>query len=122
MRGVLWQGARRGGDGGETCGLVERELSRYALAVIEHCRHRGLRLLLENGNRRGVPPAHAAKIERILDALDAAAGPHELDLNGLHALRGDRRGYWAVTVSANWRITFRFDGGDVYDLDLVDYH
>ena len=79
-------------------------------------------MLLEKGNRRGVPPAYAAKIERTLDALDAAAGPHELTLDGLHALRGDRRGYWAVTVSANWRITFRFDGADVYDVDLVDYH
>lgn len=90
--------------------------------MIEHYRHNGIRLFHQKGNRRGIPAAHADKIERILDALDAAAGAHELDLSGLHSLRGDRQGYWAVTVSANWRITFRFEGADVYDVDLVDYH
>ena len=41
---------------------------------------------------------------------------------GLHPLRGDLRGMWSISISGNWRITFRFDDGDVYDVDLVDYH
>lgn len=41
---------------------------------------------------------------------------------GLHRLTGDRSGLWAVTVSANWRIVFRFEDGDVYDVNLIDYH
>ena len=40
----------------------------------------------------------------------------------LHALKGELKGYWSVTVKANWRIIFRFDGGDVYDVELIDYH
>lgn len=40
----------------------------------------------------------------------------------LHALRGDRHGHWAVSVSGNWRIVFSFDGDDATDIDLVDYH
>jgi toxin HigB-1 len=41
---------------------------------------------------------------------------------GLHALRGDRKGQWAVSVSGNWRVTFRFEDGDIVDVDYVDYH
>ncbi len=56
--------------------------------------------------------------------LDAAASPNDLALPGLdlHPLKGDRAGYWAVKVSANWRVVFRFEDGDVVDVDLVDYH
>jgi proteic killer suppression protein len=66
----------------------------------------------------------ADKIERILSVLDAAVTPQALDLPGyrLHALKGDRKGYWSVTVRANWRIIFRFENGDAYDVDLTDYH
>jgi proteic killer suppression protein len=40
----------------------------------------------------------------------------------LHQLKGNRKGAWAVTVRANWRVTFLFEGGDAYDVDLEDYH
>ena len=40
----------------------------------------------------------------------------------LHPLRGELVGYWAVKVSANWRVIFRFEDGNVVDVDLVDYH
>lgn len=64
------------------------------------------------------------KVENILSLLDIAAVPEALDLPGyrLHPLRGDLRGFWAVTVRANWRIIWRFEGTDAVDVDLIDYH
>ncbi len=87
-------------------------------------RHRGLERLFEEGDRRRVSPGLVAKVERVLARLDVAAKPEDMNLPGfgLHRLKGDRAGYWAVKVSANWRVVFRFDGRDVRDVDLVDYH
>lgn len=78
----------------------------------------------EQGDPRYLPAQYAGKIEDILGRLDVASEPSQLDIPGLalHPLTGDRAGFWAVRVSRNWRITFRFQDGDVYDVDLVDYH
>jgi proteic killer suppression protein len=64
------------------------------------------------------------KVENILATLDAADSPQALDLPGyrLHPLKGGRKGLWAVTVRANWRIIFRFENGDACDVELLDYH
>ena len=80
--------------------------------------------MFEKGDGRRIPPGLIAKVERILARLDTAAKPEDMNLPGLrlHPLKGDRAGYWAVEVSANWRVVFRFDGGDVRDVDLTDYH
>lgn len=69
-------------------------------------------------------PAHVPKLERILTALDRAGGPKGMDLPGfrLHPLRGALKGYFAVAVSGNWRVTFRFVEGDAVEVDYVDYH
>jgi toxin HigB-1 len=66
----------------------------------------------------------AAKLRRILFRLHAATVPEDMDQPGyaLHPLRGDLRGYWAVRVSGNWRVSFRFRDGHAFDVDLVDYH
>ncbi|MCY4628642.1 MAG: type II toxin-antitoxin system RelE/ParE family toxin [Acidobacteria bacterium] len=87
-------------------------------------RHKGLRLLYENNDPRRLPPQHVARIGRILARLDVAADPTAMKLPGLHLhpLRGTLAGYWSVRVSANWRIVFRFDGGDAAGVDLTDYH
>lgn len=92
--------------------------------MIIRFRHKGLRQLYETGDRRRVSPALADKLARILARLDVATGPDNMDLPGfrLHPLKGDRVGYWAVTVSRNWRVVFRFEGGDATDVDLIDYH
>ena len=86
--------------------------------------HRGLERLFEKGDRRRVSPGLTAKAERVLARLDQATDPRDMNLPGfrLHALKGDLAGYWAVRVSGNWRIVFRFDGRDVRDVDLIDYH
>jgi proteic killer suppression protein len=66
----------------------------------------------------------ADTIQEILTVLDGAATPQELDLPGyrLHPLKGGLRGFWPVNVRANWRIIFRFEGADVFDVELIDYH
>ena len=60
----------------------------------------------------------------MLTVLDTVSSPYVIDIPGgrLHSLKGDRMGYWSLTISRNWRITFRFDEGDVFDLDYEDYH
>jgi proteic killer suppression protein len=65
-----------------------------------------------------------AKVENVLALLDRAANPDDMNLPALrlHQLRGDMRGLWSVTISANWRIVWRFEGANVTDVDLVDYH
>ncbi len=66
----------------------------------------------------------ASKIERILDWLDAAKEPEDMDLPGykFHPLKGDRKGAYAVSVTGNWRITFEFEGQDAVNVNLQDYH
>lgn len=87
-------------------------------------RHRGLERLFEKGDRKRVSPLLVAKVERVLARLDEATEPGDMNLPGfgLHPLRGNLAGSWAVRVSGNWRIVFRFDGRNVRDVDLVDYH
>jgi len=59
-----------------------------------------------------------------LALLTQAEAPEDMNLPGwsLHALKGDLSGYWAVTVNGNWRLIFRFEGNDVFDVDYLDYH
>jgi proteic killer suppression protein len=92
--------------------------------VLVSFKHKGLKRLFEQNNRSGLRADLTDKIERILSVLDAASAPQALDLPGyrLHQLKGDRKGYWSLTVRANWRIVFRFENGRACDVDLVDYH
>ena len=99
-------------------------MSLYTFTVIVSFKHKGLKRLFEQNNRSGLRADLTDKIERILSVLDAASAPQALDLPGyrLHELKGDRKGYWSLTVRANWRIVFRFENGRACDVDLVDYH
>lgn len=92
--------------------------------MIRTFKHKGLARFFTRGDHRGIPPAHAARIERMLDLLDACLAPADMDLPGyrFHLLKGDRAGEFAVSASGNLRITFRFDGEDAIDVDLEDYH
>jgi proteic killer suppression protein len=67
---------------------------------------------------------HVDKIARVLAFLNRAARPEDMNLPGfrLHPLKGKLAGYWSITIRANWRIIFRFENGDVTDVDLLDYH
>lgn len=94
------------------------------LLVIRNFKHKGLRRLFELGDARGISGDLVPKIENILAVLNRARRPDDVNLPGfrLHPLRGDRKGLWSVVVRANWRIVFRFQGGDARDVDFVDYH
>ena len=92
--------------------------------MIASFKHRGLKRLYERSDRSRVPAEYAEKLENILFLLDTALVVNALDLPGfrLHALKGDRKGFWSITVRANWRVIFRFEEGQALDVDLVDYH
>ena len=97
---------------------------RYTRTVIASFSHKGLKRFFESGDLRGIPAQYGARIRRELDVLDAAREVTDMNLPGwkLHQLKGARKGTWAVSVSRNWRITFRFEGSDAYDVELEDYH
>ena len=86
--------------------------------------HRGLKRLYERGDRGGIRPDLLDTVEDILARLDESGAPQALDLPGyrLHPLKGELKGFWSVTVRANWRIIFRFEGADAFDVELIDYH
>jgi len=92
--------------------------------MIRSFRHKGLKRLYEEDDRRKLPAEDVAKIARILARLDVASSPEDMNVPGyrLHPLKGDLKGFWAVTVRANWRVIFRFDGGEAIEVDFVDYH
>ncbi|MSO19001.1 MAG: peptidase [Acidobacteria bacterium] len=92
--------------------------------MIRSFKHRGLKWLHERDDRSGIRPDLLEDIEDILGRLEQAATPQALNLPGyhLHPLKGDLKGFWSVTVRANWRIIFRFDGEDAWDVELIDYH
>jgi len=91
--------------------------------VIRSFRHRALKRLWE-GDPSRVSAALRDRLENVLSVLDAAANPTDLALPGyrLHPLKGELKGVWSVTISGNWRVTFRIEDGNVFDVDLTDYH
>jgi proteic killer suppression protein len=92
--------------------------------MIRSFKHKGLKRFYEDGDRSKLPPALIDRIEEILGLFDVAATVRDMDLPQfrLHLLTGNRKGQWAVTVRANWRIVFRFDRGEAEDVDFTDYH
>jgi proteic killer suppression protein len=92
--------------------------------MIVSFRHKGLEIFYKTGSTKGIQPAHAAKLSRILDVLNAAQGPEGVRIPSfrLHPLKADLKGHWAVWVNGNWRVTFVFAGIHVELLDYQDYH
>ncbi len=92
--------------------------------MIMSFKHRGLKSLYDGRTARRVAPEHVRKLLDILAVLDRSSGPDDVDLPGLrlHPLKGGLKGHYAVSVSGNWRVTFRFEDGQAVDVDYVDYH
>lgn len=87
-------------------------------------KHKGLTRFFSSGSMAGIQARHAPRLRLILAQLNAATSPKDMALPGLHLheLKGDRKGTWAVTVSGNWRVTFKFKGMDAEVVDYEDYH
>lgn len=92
--------------------------------MIRSFRHRGLKALYGGKTASRVAPEHLEKLRDILAMLDRGRKPDDLDIPGfrLHPLKGDQKGHWAVSVSGNWRVTFRFEDGHAFDVNYIDYH
>ncbi len=86
--------------------------------------HKGLESFFKTGRMAGIQPIHAKRLRELLTALNVASNPTDLMRPSwrLHGLSGNRAEFHAVTVQANWRLTFRFVGADVELLDYLDYH
>ena len=92
--------------------------------MIRSFAHKGLERFFLFGIEKGISPAHAKRLRLILSRLQAAVDVSDMALPGLriHGLHGDRKGFYAVDVSGNWRVVFRFEGRDAVDVTYVDYH
>jgi proteic killer suppression protein len=92
--------------------------------MIHSFSHRGLEQFFTKSSYRAIPAQFALRLERMLDRLDAAIKPDDMDLPGyrFHELKGKRKGTFTVLISGNWRLTFQFDGENAIKVDLEDYH
>jgi len=92
--------------------------------MIGKIKHKGLRQFYLNGTRRGLNAEWEGRLRDILFLLDTANVPEDMNITSLrfHALKGKYNGFYAVSVTGNWRVIFRFEGSQPTDVDLVDYH
>ena len=92
--------------------------------MIKSFSHKGVKKFFDTGSKAGIQSAHAAKLARQLARLNQAKNPADMNVPGwkLHPLKGGRTGQWAVSVSGNWRLTFKFSDGEAFNVDYDDYH
>lgn len=87
-------------------------------------KNKGLKQFFETGAKAGIQAAHASKIQRILDRLNAATEVKDMNAPGydFHPLKGTLAGFYSVHVNGNWTIIFQFENGEAKNVDIVDYH
>jgi proteic killer suppression protein len=92
--------------------------------MIKSFKHKGLERFFKTGNQAGIQVIHGKRLRLVLALLNDAVEIDDIDAPALrlHLLKGDLAGFWAVTVQANWRVIFKFENGDAYIVDYVDYH
>ena len=92
--------------------------------MIKSFRHEGIQRFFKSGSKAGIQPKHVVKLGDQLLRLNNAEHAEDMNLPGWdwHPLKGDLAGHWAVSVSANWRLTFSFKGKDAILVDYQDYH
>jgi toxin HigB-1 len=104
--------------------LDKCNVTHYICVMLKSIKHKGLRLFFEKNDPSRLPANQIDKIRRILNRLDNAASKEDMNYQGsdFHELKGDLKGFCAVKVTGNYRIIFRFDGGDISDVNYLDYH
>jgi toxin HigB-1 len=92
--------------------------------MIRKFNHKGLKRLFESGSFLGINPQHVSRLKQILALLETAESLEDMGLPGLnlHELKGARKGTWSIKVSGNWRVTFKLQNGDAFDVNYEDYH
>lgn len=92
--------------------------------MIKSFKHKGLEKLFFEGSTKGIQPKHKTKLEDILDLIDSMIQIQDVNFPGsrLHKLEPKKENIWSVTVSGNWRVTFKFIDGDAYEVNYTDYH
>jgi len=92
--------------------------------MIKSWQHKGLQSFYQTGSLRGIQAKHQLRLKIILQRLDAAIYPEDLNLPGMHwhSLKGDMKGFYAVSVSGNWRVIYKFEGSHAILIDYLDYH
>lgn len=92
--------------------------------MIKSFSHKGLALFFGTGSKVGIQPMHSARLSLILALLDQAQRIDDMNAPGLrlHQLKGQQSKFWSVTVQANWRMIFKFEDGNAYVVDYLDYH
>jgi len=92
--------------------------------MITDFKHKGLEKFFTKGIKSRIQAKHAERLRLILGRLSASTSPRDMNLPGLNLdeLSGDWKGIWSVKVSGNWRVTFRFVGEDVTNVNYEDYH
>jgi proteic killer suppression protein len=92
--------------------------------MIKNWQHKGLKQFYETGTTKGIQVAHAKRLTIILQRLDAAIKPDDLNLPGMrfHHLKGKQKGFFSVSVSGNWRVIYKFNQSNAILVDYLDYH
>lgn len=92
--------------------------------MIKNFRRKGLKVFYSTGSTAGIQPGHADRLRLILARLDGSCEPKDMNLPGLrlHKLKGRLKEFWAVDVSGNMRVIFKFEKQDAIDVDYLDYH
>ena len=99
-------------------------ITQYNLFMIQSITHKGLLKYYTEGSEAKLPAQYLRKINRILDQLDAVSSVDDIGAmgSGIHRLTGNMAEFWSIKVTPNYRIIFRFEEGDIYDIDFLDYH
>jgi proteic killer suppression protein len=92
--------------------------------MIKSWQHKGLKEFFLTGSKKGIMPVHEKRLKIILQRLNAAIQAEDMNTPGMnfHELKGDLKGFYAVSVSGNWRVIFEFEDNDAHLLDYLDYH
>jgi proteic killer suppression protein len=92
--------------------------------MIKTFKHKGLERFFLKGTTAKINASHIKRLRLVIGKLNTSVSINDMDFPGsnLHPLKGEKKGSWAVSISGNWRVTFRFDNENAYDVDYLDYH